>query len=162
MTGVQTCALPILRERLDTHSNAGLFNGLERSGWRLGWSEEPNSATKGHMAQRHHEDFAYSLGFNVGKENAMQSVRWGSPAFEAGLSTSVQLLAVNGIAYKAERLKAAITEAKSGKAPIQLLVKDGDHYKTVAIGYSGGLRYPKLARIEGTEDRLTQVLSPRL
>ena len=150
-----------LRERLDTHSSAGLLKGLERSGWRLGWSDEPNSATKGSMAQRHYEDFSYSLGFSVGKESAVRGVRWGSPAFEAGLSSAVMLVAVNGLAYEADRLKAAITEAKSGAAPIQLLVKDGDHYRTVAIAYKGGLRYPKLERIEGVDDRLTTVLTPK-
>ena len=151
-----------LRERLDTQRTGAQAQGLERSGWRLGWSEEPNSVSKNFAMRRRIDDFGYSIGIDVGKDNALGTVRWGSPAFEAGLSTSVQLLAVNGIAYKVERLKAAITEAKTGKAPIQLLVKDRDHYRTVAIRYSGGLRYPKLERIEGTEDRLTQVLSPRL
>ena len=151
-----------LRDRLDTQRTGAQAQGLERSGWRLGWSEEPNSVSKNFAMRRRIDDFGYSIGISVGKDNALGTVRWGSPAFEAGLSTSVQLLAVNGIAYKVERLKAAITEAKTGKAPIQLLVKDHDHYRTVAIRYSGGLRYPKLERIEGTEDRLTQVLSPRL
>jgi len=150
-----------LRERLDTHDGAGMLKGLERSGWRLGWSEEPTGVTKGFAAARHFDDFSYSLGFDVGKENALRAVRWGSPAFTAGLSTSVQLVAVNGLAYKAERLKTAITEAKSGSAPIQLLVKDGDRYRSVSIAYQGGLRYPKLERIEGVEDRLTTVLTPR-
>jgi len=150
-----------LRERLDKHTDAGLLAGLERAGWRLGWSEEPNSATKGWMAQRRFDDFSYSLGIEVGKDGALSAVRWGSPAFEAGLSTSVQLVAVNGLAYKAERLKAAITGAKSGAAPIQLLVKDGERYRTVSIAYTGGLRYPQLERIDGVPDRLTTLLAPR-
>jgi hypothetical protein len=68
---------------------------------------------------------------------------------------------VDGLAYKVERLKAAIGTAKTSKAPIQLLVKDGDHYKTVSVAYTGGLRYPKLERIDGTVDRLTELLAPR-
>ena len=150
-----------LRERLDTHDGAGLMKGLERSGWRLAWSEEPSNVSKGFAMERHFDDFSYSLGLEVGKEGALKVVRWGSPAFTAGLSTSAQLVAVNSVAYKPERLKAAITEAKSGSAPIQLLVKDGDRYRTVSIAYKGGLRYPKLERIDGVEDRLTTVLSPR-
>jgi predicted metalloprotease with PDZ domain len=150
-----------LRERLDKHTDTGLLAGLERAGWRLSWSDEPNSATKGAMAQRRYDDFSYSLGVDVGKDGALTVVRWGSPAFEAGLSTSVQLVAVNGLAYKAERLKAAITAAKSGASPIQLLVKDAERYRTVAIPWKGGLRYPRLERIDGVEDRLTQVLAPR-
>jgi len=72
-----------------------------------------------------------------------------------------QLIAVDGRAYKAERLKEAITAAKTSKAPIQLLVKDAEVYKTVPIAWSGGLRYPKLERIPGAEDGLTTVLTAR-
>ena len=150
-----------LRERLDTHRPGAPLDGLARSGWRLGWSEEPNSFSKGFAAKRKYEDFSYSLGFDVGKGDQLTGVRWGGPAFDAGLSNAVQLVAVDGLAYKPERLRSAITAAKTSKAPIQLLVKDGDHYRTVSIAYTGGLRYPALERIEGTEDRLTPLLSPR-
>jgi predicted metalloprotease with PDZ domain len=150
-----------LRDRLDSHQPTVSPTGLERAGWRLAWSEEPNSYTKGRAERSKYDDFAYSLGINIGKDDDLTQVRWGSPAFDAGLNTSVRLIAVDGHTYKAERLKRAITAAKTSKAPIQLLVKDGDVYKTVSINYTGGLRYPKLERIEGTEDRLTTVLSAK-
>ena len=150
-----------LRERLDTNRPGAPLKGLERAGWRLAWSEEPNGFTKGFAERRKFDDFAYSLGIEVGKESMLTMVRWGSPAFEAGLRNSLQLVAVDGLAYKPERLKAAITAAKTSQKPIQLLLKDGDHYRSVSVAYSGGLRYPKLERIDGTEDRLTKLLSPR-
>lgn len=149
-----------LRARLDSHGKAPL-EGLARAGWRLGWSEQPNNATKGFAAQRHFDDFSYSLGLDVGKGGKLKTVRWGSPAFNAGLNTSLTLLAVDGRAYTAERMNSAISAAKTSKAPIALLVKDGDFYKTVSIAYSGGLRYPKLERIDGVEDRLTPLLTAR-
>jgi len=149
-----------LRTRLASHAAAPLA-GLARAGWKLSWSEEPNSASKGYAAKREFDDFSYSLGFTVNKNHGLREVRWGSPAYDAGLSTAVELIAVDGQAYKVERLKAAITAAKTSKAPIQLLVKDGDFYRTVSIAYSGGLRYPKLERIDGVEDRLTPLLTAR-
>ena len=150
-----------LRERLDTHQPGAPLQGLQRAGWRLAWRDAPSDWSKGFAAQRRFDDFGWSLGITIGKEAMLANVRWGSPAFDAGLSSAVQLIAVDGRAYKAERLKAAITAAKAGKAPIELLVKDGDVYKTVAIDYHGGLRYPTLERIEGSEDRLAQVLAAR-
>jgi predicted metalloprotease with PDZ domain len=150
-----------LRERLDTNRPGAPLKGLERAGWRLAWSEEPNSFTKGFAERRKFDDFAYSLGIEVGKESMLTMVRWGSPAFQAGLRNSLQLVAVDGLAYKPERLKAAITAAKTSKAPIQLLVKEGETFRTVSIAYGGGLRYPTLERIEGTEDRLQLVLQPK-
>ena len=41
---------------------------------------------------------------------------------------------------------------------MELLVKFEDRYKTVKIDYRGGQRYPKLERVEGTPDRLTDIL----
>ena len=153
-----------LRTRLDTHKNDTLLNGLTRAGWRLAWSEKPTEYYKNVMSgyRRNGDDFLYSLGFDVSKkEGRLRNLRWGSPAFEAGLDDAAQLLAVNNRAYTPERLAEAVTAAKTSKAPIQLLVREGDSFRTVSIAYGGGLRYPTLERIEGTEDRLQLVLQPK-
>ena len=53
---------------------------------------------------------------------------------------------------------------KSGislREPIELLLRNGDQYRTVALDYHGGLRYPHLERDEAASDRLTDILSPR-
>src|SRR3546814_19797564 len=55
----------------------------------------------------------------------------------------------------------AIKAAKDDKAPIRLLVKTFDRYRTIDVDYHGGLRHPHLERIEGTPDYLTKILSPR-
>ena len=150
-----------LRQRLDTHAPGAPLAGLERSGWKLGWAEQPSELFKGAEGYRRFDDFRYSIGFGVGKDGKLRSVSWGGPAFEAGLSSAVTLVAVNGRAYKAEVLKEALTAAKADKAPIQLLVREGELFRSVPISYSGGLRYPTLQRIEGTEDRLAVLLAPR-
>jgi hypothetical protein len=78
------------------------------------------------------------------------------------MNRALQVIAVNGQAYKPERLSAAITANKSGTQAIALLVKEGEFYRTVTIDYRGGLRYPSLARIPGTEERLDLgILAPR-
>ena len=41
------------------------------------------------------------------------------------------------------------------------ILKNGDVFKTVRFDYHDGLRYPHLERIEGTPDRLGDILSPR-
>lgn len=150
-----------LRQRLDTNAPGAPLAGLERSGWKLGWAEQPSDMFKGYEAYRESDDFGYSIGFSVAKGGKLRSVKWGGPAFEAGLTSAVTLVAVNGRAYKAEVLKEALTAAKADKAPIQLLVREGDLFRTVAVAYSGGQRYPTLVRIEGTEDRLSVLLAPK-
>jgi hypothetical protein len=44
---------------------------------------------------------------------------------------------------------------------MQLLVRNMDNFRTVTIDYSGGPRYPDLERIDGTPDRLADILKSR-
>ncbi len=85
---------------------------------------------------------------------------WDSPAFNAGVAKGMTLVAVNGRAYKPEFLKDAIIAGKDG-TPIELLLKNYDLYRSVKIDYRGGLQYPHLERIDGTPDRLDEILKSR-
>ncbi|HEX6707902.1 MAG TPA: peptidase M61 [Albitalea sp.] len=150
-----------LRQRLDSHDGAPL-QGLARSGWKLAWSERPSEFVKAMEMRNKADDFSYSLGFEVDhKDHKLTQVVWGSPGFAAGLAPQATLLAVNGRSYKAEDLRQAISEAKASGAPIELLVRLDDFYRTVKVAWRGGLRYPTLERIEGTPDRLSQMLAPK-
>jgi predicted metalloprotease with PDZ domain len=148
-----------LRERLDGKSPRAPLDGLARSGWKLIYNDEP-SASGGDWG-RGSTDLSYSLGMSVGKEMKISQVLWNGPAFKAGLAPSMKLVAVNGMAASADRLKDAVTEAKKSGAPIVLLVDSFDHIETVRIDYRGGLRYPHLERLPGTTDRLAAILAPR-
>jgi predicted metalloprotease with PDZ domain len=85
---------------------------------------------------------------------------WDGPAMKAGITVGTGIVAVNGNAYDADDLKDVITDAKSG-APIQLLVKDDDQYRTVTVNYRGGLRYPHLERLPNTPALLDAELAAR-
>ncbi|MFA9215987.1 MAG: peptidase M61, partial [Sphingomonadaceae bacterium] len=100
------------------------------------------------------------LGFNVNHEGKIEALQWEGVGFKAGLSGSATIVAVNGRAYKAEVLRAAVSSAKNGSAPIELTVKRGTQFRTIALDYHGGLRYPRLERIPGTPDRLEAILQP--
>ena len=65
------------------------------------------------------------------------------------------------LCYDAEGLKDAIKDAKASPVSIQLLIKRGDQYRTMAVKYHGGLRYSHLERIPSTPALLDDVLSPR-
>ena len=95
----------------------------------------------------------------IGKDGRIGDVLWDGPAFKAGLAKGLSLMAVNLRGYKPDVLKDAISAAKNGTQPIELLLKDGNDFKIVRIDYRGGLRYPKLERIEGKADLLTPILS---
>lgn len=134
-------------------------NSIESTGWRLVYKDEPNGAAK--AAKRVDGDFVYSLGLSLSKEGKVQDTRWDSPAFNAGIGTGMTVVAVNDVEYKSDVLAEAVRAAKGGNAPIRLLVKDFDRYRTVNIDYHDGLRYPVLERIEGRRDWLTPIFSAR-
>jgi predicted metalloprotease with PDZ domain len=151
-----------LRERLDRHEPQAPLDGLERAGWRLSWAETESEFARHNEAEGRAEDFAYSLGLYLKRDGHVDGVLWDSPAWSAGLSRAVQLVAVNGTAYKAERLAAAIAANKGGQAPIALLLKEGERYRSITLDYRGGLRYPRLTRIEDRPERLdAELLAPR-
>jgi predicted metalloprotease with PDZ domain len=146
-----------LRERLDDVRPAAPLDGLTRSGWKLVYADRPSEFIKDGDKERKTSDFAYSLGFTVNKDASLIDVVWGGPAHKAGLTINTQIVAVNGRAYSAELLKDAV----GAKVPFDLLVKKLEEYRTVRIDYQGGLVYPHLERIEGTPDRLGEILKPR-
>ncbi len=150
-----------LRSRLDGHGPGAPLKGLERAGWQLSFTDKPTEYVKGLEERNKSNDFAFSLGITVEKDADLAEVVWGSPAFKAGLSKGDTLVAVNGLAYKPERLKAAIKLAQEDQKPIELLLKNLEHFRTVKLSYTGGLRYPTLTAIEGKKDRLTAILAAR-
>jgi predicted metalloprotease with PDZ domain len=148
-----------LRARLDNNGPAPL-DGLARAGWKLVYGEKPTDFLKAQEDTRKSADFQYSLGFNVSSEGKIEALQWEGVGFKAGLSGSATILAVNGRAYKAEVLRAAVSAARDSSAPIELMVKRGNLFRTIALDYHGGLRYPRLERIPGTPDRLEAILQP--
>ncbi|MGA8111308.1 MAG: peptidase M61 [Acidobacteriaceae bacterium] len=132
--------------------------GFTQGGYKLVYNDTAPSWEK-HEAPntRFGTSFATSLGFSVMGDGTLGGVNWDSPAFKAGMVPGMQLVAVNGDVYSADKLKAAILKAEQGGA-ITLLVKDGGQVKTIEVDYHGGLRYPHLERVDGTPDRLDAIL----
>ena len=146
-----------LRARLD--GKTGLTGGIEASGWRLVFKDTPSDFAKGNS--RGGADFVYSLGLSIDKDGSIGDVRWDSPAFNAGIGSGTTVMAVNGQAYDKDLLEDAVKAGKDGKAPIELMLKEFDRYRTVQIDYHGGLRYPYLERIKGKPDYLTPIFTAR-
>ena len=155
----------MLHERLERLGESHhLLDALARSGWRLEWDEkESELARNAYEADEGGSpaNFYWSIGVDIGLGGKLDGVRWEGPAWRAGLAPGQQVVAVNGLAYQRERLETAITAAKSTGPVVSLLIKDGERYRTVAIEHHGGLRYPKLVRIDGHPDRLSAILAPR-
>ena len=153
-----------LRARVDA-LNPPLQNGIAATGWKLVYTDQESAYEKQYNSRpqspRHLYNFAWSIGLTMGDDGQVNDVRWDGPAFKAGVSTGAKLVAVNGQNYSTDVLKSAITAAKTGQAPIQLLLKYQGGYRTVAVDYHGGLQYPHLVRVEGAPDYLDEMIAPR-
>ncbi|TAN05594.1 MAG: M61 family peptidase [Rhodanobacteraceae bacterium] len=145
--------------------NPPLVAGVAASGWKLVYTDQESEYEKQYAAQeespRHIFNFAWSIGLTLTGDGKINDVRWNGPAFKAGIGSGGTLVAVNGQAYTAEVLKRAITTAKDSRQPVKLLLKYLGEYRTVAVDYHGGLKYPHLVRVKGTPDYLDQIIKAR-
>jgi predicted metalloprotease with PDZ domain len=149
-----------LHSRLDKTGTDPL-GGLKMGGYKLAFTDKPTGYIKSNEGIRKITDLLFSLGVILDKKGVATEVMWDGPAMKAGVTVGTEIVAVNGNAYDADDLKDVITDAKANNAPIQLLLKDSDQYRTVSVNYHGGLRYPHLERLPGTPALLDDLLAPR-
>lgn len=150
-----------LKSRLDEISPRAPLDGLERGGYRLIFTETPTDYAKANESRRRVTELTYSLGATVDSTGKFTSILWDGPVFRAGLTTAAQIIAVAGAAYDGEKLKAAVKASRDNGPAVELLIKQGDLYRTVRIDYHGGLRYPRLERVPGTPALLDSILVAR-
>ena len=144
-----------LRTRLDGHGP--LTGAIAAHGWKLVYTDKPSTAF--HSSQGA-TDLTYSLGALFGKDGEVTDVLWDGPAFKAGLAPGMKVIAVNGTEFSGDGIREAVAAAKGASAPLELLVKTFDEYRTLPVAYHDGLRYPHLVRT-AARDSLSELLAAR-
>lgn len=147
-----------LRSRVEDTSNHAPLDGFTRGGYQLVYTDTPTAWFKTMEKERKATDLSYSGGLVLGREGDVVGVMWDSPAFNAGLTIGAKILALNGRAFDADKLKAAI---KAKQSPLNLLVKSGEIFRTVELKYDGGLRYPRLEKIGTGPSSLDALLTAK-
>src|ERR1700728_2091632 len=112
--------------------------GISRGGYRLTYSDPPPEWVKLEERPDHERpdmaiSFATSIGISAEANGTLANVWWDRPAFQAGGTPDMQIMGVNGAAFKMEVLRAAITEAEKSQSPLKLLVKRGEEFQTIAV-----------------------------
>src|SRR5206468_10170243 len=137
------------------------LEGITGGGYRLAFTSEPTKWWTSLEKQRKQTDLTYSGGLVTGPDGKVVSVLWDSPAFNAGIALGNQVVAVNSRTFSPDDFKQAIRDAAGNGAPVQLLVKDGDLYRTLTLDWHGGLRYPRLEKVGKGRGTLDMLLAPR-
>jgi predicted metalloprotease with PDZ domain len=149
-----------LKTRLEENAEHAPLDGLRRGGYKLVYVDTQSEYSKANESRRKSFDVTYSLGMVVDSKGGIDSVLWNGPAFKADLVPGIDIVAINGLVFDGDRLKNAIKASRDG-APIDLLVKQGETYRTVRIDYRGGTRYPKLERIKDTPALFDDILTKK-
>src|SRR5262249_53443776 len=128
-----------LNERIHGHGPGAPLEGLRRGGWQVVYSEQMPTYLKNAQDADGGVNLIYSIGVVTSRDGELSEVRWGSPAYDAGLTQGTKLIAVNGMEYSGDRLKQALRAARGSSKPIELIVKNLDRYRTVTLDGSQGL-----------------------
>jgi predicted metalloprotease with PDZ domain len=150
----------LLRELVRATSTQAPLGGIEREGWKLVYTDQPNVFTQALEKLVKFTDVAYSLGFTVAEDGKLEDVIVGSPAYQSGIGPGMKLIAVNGRKWTPPVLRAAIKAAQGTASPIELLVENGQFFQNYSIAYHDGDKNPHLERIAGQPDLLEVLLRP--
>jgi predicted metalloprotease with PDZ domain len=143
--------------RLDSTAPEAPTGGIENGGWKVTFSGEQSKLT----GRRGGATDVYSIGLQLGADGSVSDSIVGSPAFEAGISSGMKVIGVNGRVYTHELLEDAIKDAKDSSHAITLLVVNDDYINTSTINYHGGDRYPHLVRDDQKPDYLDDLIKPQ-
>jgi predicted metalloprotease with PDZ domain len=149
-----------LRSRLDSNSSHPPMGGLENGGYKLTYTDKPNSWSALEDQQSESFNFWYSIGLHANKAGNVSDVLKGGVSDKGGVGPGMKILAVNGRAYTPDVLKAAIHDTKDSGPAVELIVLNTGYYKVVKLDYHDGERYPLLERVSSVPDRLDDILKP--
>ena len=142
--------------RLNSTSADAPTGGIENGGWKVVLNGEPMKL----QGRNGDPGDVYSIGLKVGADGAVTDAIVGSPAFEAGVSSGMKVIGVNGRVYSHDLLVDAIKAAKDTSQPVTLLVVADDYFRTCVINYHGGDKFPHLVRVADKPDYLDELIKP--
>jgi predicted metalloprotease with PDZ domain len=148
-------------ERLANHGPGAPLSGIEGSGWKLIYDENPSEMLSSFAGMAHFVPAGFSIGLNLRDDGGIADTIEGDVAAKSGIGPGMKVVAVNGRRFTPEILRDAIKAAKNSTTPIELLVENADYYKTYRLDYHGGEMYPHLVRDESKPDLLSDILKAK-
>lgn len=128
-------------------------------GYRAQYSASPSKSQESDERDDATLDATDSIGLRLGKDGSVTGVIPGMSADKAGIAPEMLVSGVNGRKYSRTRMKDAIADSVSSRK-IELLVMDGDRYRTIAIDYADGPKYLSIIRDPGKPDIFGAILKP--
>ena len=135
--------------------------GITDGGWKLVFTDKPNTEIRIGDHARKSVDLSYSLGLLLKEDGTVMDANPNLASFKAGIAPGMKIFSVNGRTWSTEVLHQAIAAAKTSTAPIELVVENGSFNETYRVNYHDGERYPHLERDNTKPDVLSDVIKSR-
>ncbi|MBI3855049.1 MAG: M61 family metallopeptidase [Planctomycetes bacterium] len=148
-----------LLERVTSLAPEPPLGGVERGGWKLAAGPSPSEMYKIHEGTDKVVDLTTSIGLLLKEDGSVSDIVPEKAADRARLGPGMKLVAVNGRRWSSDLLREAVAATKEGK-PLELLVENGQFFRTHALEYKEGAKYPRLERNEAAPDLLSEILKP--
>jgi predicted metalloprotease with PDZ domain len=161
-----------LHGRLESLSAEPPLGGIERSGWKLVYTDEKSELITD-MEQIHKVDLLWpewqkwgfadlrsSIGLLVQDDGTVLDSAPGLSGYDAGVMPGMQLTSVNGGQFSLAALAEAVRGTRDG-GKLDLRVANGNSSATYRLDYHGGLRYPHLQRDPSKPDLLSEIAAPQ-
>jgi predicted metalloprotease with PDZ domain len=148
-------------ERLTNHGPGAPLGGIEGSGWKVVYDENPSEMMSNAAGMYHIVPAAAAIGLDLRDDGGIADTIEGEVSAKAGIGPGMKVVAVNGRRFSPEVFRDAIKAAKGTTAPIELLIENTDYYKTYKIDYHGGEKYPHLVRDDSKPDLLTDIMKAK-
>jgi len=150
-----------LTQRLESTAPHAPLGGVTNSGWKVVYRDSMNNYEKDMETAYKNIDERFSIGMVLDQNGYIEDVIQGQPAAKTGIGPGMKVIAVNGRQWTKDVFREGIKGTKTDKAPLELLVENGTRYRTFALNYHDGLRYPDLERDATKPDLLSEILRPK-
>lgn len=160
-----------LRSHLDSTAPEPPVAGLERSGWKLVYTDQKSELITD-MEQVHKidllwpewqkwgfVDLRYSVGLLIEDDGTVLDSAPGMSGYNAGIVPGMQLTGVNGAKFSLAVIEEAVRRTReNGKLALQ--VANGNSSAVHRLDYHEGLKYPHLQRDPSKPDLLREISAP--
>ena len=143
---------------INPHAPVG---GITNGGWKLVYTDKPNTQIQIDDHARKSVDLSFSLGILLKEDGTVMDVNPNLAAFKAGVAPGMKIVSVNGRGWSNEVLQEALASARTSTTPIEVVVEHGSFQETYKLNYHGGVRYPHLERDNSKPDVIGDVIKSR-
>ena len=150
-----------LNARVNAVNPYAPLDGITNGGWKLVYTDKPNTEVRIGDHARKSVDLSYSIGVLLKEDGTVMDVNPNFTAFKAGVAPGMKILSINGRTWSTDVMHDAIASSKTSAAPIELVVENGSFTQTYKVNYHGGERYPHLERDNTKPDVLADVIKSR-